>query len=77
VVDADDDRAVADAPVTESLTWSTVLERRTAVEFVVGERTQLAAAVEDAVEEGACVWWKVGRSTGLPRARAGLLRENE
>jgi hypothetical protein len=77
MVDADDDRAVADAPVMESLTWSTVLERRTAVEFVVGERTQLAATVENTIEEGACVLWKVGRSTGLPRACAGLLGENE
>jgi hypothetical protein len=36
VTDMDDDHAVTD---TESLTWLTVLERRTAVEFVVRERT--------------------------------------
>jgi hypothetical protein len=39
MVDADDDHTVADALVTESLTWSMVLERRTAMEFVIGERT--------------------------------------
>jgi hypothetical protein len=76
VVDADD-RAVGDARVTENLTWSTLLERRTATEFVDGERAQLAAVVEDVIEQGACVWRKVGRSTGLLRARAGLLREDE
>jgi hypothetical protein len=35
---------------------STLKKRLPGQQLVVGERPQLVAAVEDAIEEGACVW---------------------